>query len=87
MPKHHFKEVDKLRDPHTGILAVYSEQLDTGRVLCMLAREFDCRDEVRRTSFLKKQHLMALQNQLGHIIDRLDVLEDQARARRRMAHR
>lgn len=71
-----------LRDPD-GVVAVISERLRDGRISFMIGREFERNGKTQRSAYLAFRHLPAVTRLLSEIPHRVELLEDQARARHR----
>lgn len=83
-PSTNFVETDVVRDPD-GVISVITERVRDGRVSFMLAREFDRNGDICRSSFLSRRHIAAARRLLDDMEERLETLEDRARAKRRHA--
>jgi hypothetical protein len=81
-PNKEFRELEIIRDPD-GVIAVISERIRDGRVSFMLNREYELGGVTKRSSFLAARHLPAIQRLLSDLSERLELAEDQTRARRR----
>jgi len=81
-PSANFQETDVLRDPD-GVIAVITERVRDGRVSFMLAREFDRDGEVCRSAYMSRRHIAAARRLLNDLEERLETIEDRARAKRR----
>jgi len=77
-----FRELEIIKDPD-GVIAVITERVKDGRVSFMLAREFEQDGKTCRSAFMAARHLPAVRRLLADIDERLALIEDQARARRR----
>jgi len=71
-----------MRDPD-GVVAVISERLRDGRISFMIGREFERNGQTQRSAYLSFRHLPAISRILSDLPARLELLEDQARARHR----
>ena len=71
-----------VRDPD-GVVAVISERVRDGRISVMIAREFERNGKTQRSAYFAFRHLPAVSRILGSLPERLELLEDQARARLR----
>lgn len=77
-----FRVVETVRDPD-GVVAVITERVSDGRISFMLTREFELAGETKRTTYLNSRHLPAVQRLITDLSERLELLEDQVRERRR----
>lgn len=77
-----YQVVEQVEDPD-GLVAVITEQTDTGRMSYAIFREFDRNGETCQTAYKQERHIGAELRLLSHLKDRLPELEDRARARRR----
>lgn len=84
MPRSDFKEVEVLRDAD-GVVAVVSERVTTGRISFMLGREFERDGKTERSPFISSRHIAGVRRLLDQLERHAEVLEDRARAERRMA--
>jgi len=81
-PNLDFKEIDIVRHPD-GVIAVVTERARDGRVSFSIAREFEVGGKTKRTSYLARRHLPAVQQLLSDLSERLELAEDRTRAKRR----
>ncbi len=77
-----YRVIDTIRDPD-GVIATITERVDDGRVSFSLAREITKDGKTDRTAYLQRRHLPAALRLLTDLAERLELAEDQARARRR----
>lgn len=77
-----YREVEIIRDPD-GVIAVITERLRDGAVTFSFAREFEVDGKTRRSSFMSRRHLPAVQRLLADLGERLELAEDRARAKKR----
>lgn len=81
-PSQDFTVVDTLRDPD-GVVATVTERARDGRISFALGKEYDRGGSVQRTPYLGRRHIAALRRVIDDLEERLELLEDRARARRR----
>lgn len=77
-----FTELEIVRDPD-GVIAVVTERAKDGRVSFMIAREFEVDGQTKRSAFLARRHLPAVRRLLADLEERLEIVEDRSRAKRR----
>ena len=77
-----FEVEETVRDPD-GVIATITVRKRDGKVSFAIAREFENKGKTQRTSFLRAAHLPALQRIVNDLGERLELLEDRARAKRR----
>lgn len=77
-----FKTLHIVRDPD-GVIAVISERKRDGRISFMIAREFEIKGETKRGAYLARRHIAAVRRLLVDLEERLELVEDQARAKLR----
>lgn len=77
-----FKEIDIIKHPD-GIIAVITERVSDGRVSFSISREFDADGKTKRTAYLARRHLPAVQQLLSDLSERLELAEDRTRAKKR----
>jgi hypothetical protein len=80
--RNEFRTVEVIRDPD-GVVAVISERLRDGRISVMIGREFERDGQTKRSAYLARRHLPAVGRLLNELNERLEILEDRARARHR----
>lgn len=78
-----FVHVDTLQHQTTGVIAKITVRQRDGRVTFSIAREYEADGRTQQTSFLKKAHIPALRAILDDLDERLEQLEDEARAKKR----
>ena len=66
-----------------GVVAVITERLSDGRISFMLTREFELEGKTKRTTYLNTRHLPAVRRLLADLEERLELIEDRIRERRR----
>lgn len=80
--KSEYTDIDQVRDPD-GVVAVISARDDGQQLAVAFFKEFDRRGETAKSAFLQRRHLAALERLLPIVRERMDSIEDQARARER----
>ncbi len=81
-PNKAFRKLEIIRDPD-GVIAVISAREKDGRVSFMIGREFEVGAETKTTAYLSRRHLAACRRLLADLEERLELAEDQARAKLR----
>jgi hypothetical protein len=81
-PSTSFRTIDCLRDPD-GVVALVTERIADGRVSFSISKEYDRNGKQERTAYLSRRHIDACRRLLDQLADRLELLEDQSRAKRR----
>ena len=77
-----FKVVEEVVDPD-GVVAVITERVKDGRISFMISREFEIDGKTQRSAYLNTRHIPAVRRLLNDLTERLELAEDQARARHR----
>jgi hypothetical protein len=77
-----FRQLEQLRDPD-GVLVTITENVRDGRVTFMIQREYEKGGTTKQTAFLHRRHIAAVRRVLNDLDERLELIEDQTRARRR----
>lgn len=80
--KTEYRELEIIRDPD-GVIAVITQSSRDGRISFKLAREFEQNGATKQTPYLARRHLPAIRRLLADLEERLDIAEDQARAKLR----
>lgn len=80
--KAEYTELEIVRDPD-GVIAVITKSSRDGRISFKLAREFEQNGTTKQTPYLARRHLPAIRRLLADLEERLDICEDQARAKLR----
>lgn len=73
-----YQEVETLRDPD-GVIAVITENTDSGRLSFRIQKEFESQGEVKATSYLGRRHIDAIRRLADRLEDRLDVHVDRVK--------
>lgn len=77
-----YQVVETVRDPD-GVVAVITERKSDGLMSFGLYREFERNGETTKSSYMSRRHLPAVRRLLADLEDRLELLEDRTRAKRR----
>lgn len=77
-----FTVVDTVVHPD-GVIAVVTERIRDGRISFMISREFEIDGKTQRSAYLNTRHIPAVVQLLGDLSERLELIEDRARARKR----
>ncbi|HZJ67696.1 MAG TPA: hypothetical protein VFD36_29535 [Kofleriaceae bacterium] len=77
-----YREVEVIKDPD-GVIAVISEHVETGAHSFAIYREITRSGEAVRTAYMSRRHLPAVTRLLPDLEERIEQLEDRARAKRR----
>jgi len=87
-PGKSFHEIAHIRDPD-GLIAVFTERVEDGKISCAIFREFDKRENghvtPQRTMFFASRHLSGYRRLLDEIERRIEGIEDRSRMARRIA--
>ncbi len=81
-PNPNYKELETVAHPD-GVIAVITENISSGAISFGIYREFEREGKTSRGSYLARRHLPAVRELLADLEDRLEAIEDRARAKRR----
>lgn len=77
-----FRVIETLVHPD-GVVAVITERVKDGRISFMISREFEIEGRTQRSAYLNSRHIPAVREVLNDLVDRLELVEDRARAKKR----
>lgn len=77
-----YQIVERIEDPD-GLVAVITEQRDTGRMSFAVFREFERGGRTCQTAYVQTRHIAAYRRLLDDLEVRAEELEDRARAAKR----
>ena len=77
-----FRVVEVIKDPDS-VIAEITERVRDGRISFSLSREFDRNGKIEKTKYFSARHVPALVRLLTDLKERVEALEDRARAKRR----
>jgi hypothetical protein len=77
-----YNVIEIVKDPD-GVIATITERADNGRITFMFQREYDQNGAAKQTAYLGRRHIAAVRRLLNDLEEKLETLEDRARARRR----
>lgn len=77
-----FRVVETIKHPD-GVIAVITERVKDGRISFNISREFELDGNTQRTAYLNSRHIPAVREILNDLVDRLELVEDRTRAKKR----
>jgi len=77
-----YREIETVRDDD-GVIAIITERIATGHLSYRIMREYDMAGETKITPYLGRRHGEGVRRITRKVQDRIDILTDTARQKRR----